>query len=207
MNNSLLVLKPAYVSTSSKCSNVKNDSMNNAFLLIGNSFVYRTKSIDLVRQRHPSWSESLIEEIARLEYETAAQQLMEGTVLLVQKLRPKSSWGFYGFPNCYNHKDSQTYNCSRLTMQRNDQISWMFESSSALFPSIYLHDTWHRNATLYVKYRLMEAFRHSKKLDGHITPVYPYVRITYAVSQIYLNKVSKLTVIPNLVISFNETPP
>ncbi|XP_078376312.1 hyaluronidase-1-like isoform X1 [Oculina patagonica] len=150
--------------------------------------IYRTKSMDLVRQRHPSWSEGLIEEIARLEYETAAQQFMEGTVLLVQKLRPKSSWGFYGFPNCYNHKDSLPYNCSKLTMQRNDQISWMFESSSALFPSIYLHDTSHRNSRLFVKYRIMESFRHSKKLDGRIIPVYPYVRITYAVSQIYLNE-------------------
>ena len=151
--------------------------------------------MDLVRQRHPSWSESLIEEIARVEYETAAQQIMEGTVLLVHKLRPKSSWGFYGFPNCYNDKDGAAYNCSKLTVQRNDQISWMFESSSALFPSIYLHDTSHPNSTLFVKYRLIEGFRHSKKLDGYFIPVYPYVRITYAVSQIYLNEVRISTAI------------
>lgn len=148
--------------------------------------------MDLVRQRHPSWSDSLIEEIARLEYETAAQQFMEGTVLLVQKLRPKSAWGFYGFPNCYNHKDTVPYNCSKLTVRRNDQLSWMFESSSALFPSIYLHDAWHRNSSLFVKYRLLEAFRRAKQLDGHSIPVYSYVRITYAVSQIYLNEVTKV---------------
>ena len=146
--------------------------------------------MDLVKQRHPSWSESLIEEIARLEYETAAQQVMEGTVLLVQKLRPRSSWGFYGFPNCYNHKDTGPYNCSKLTIEQNDQISWMFESSSALFPSIYLHDVGQRNSTLFVKYRLLESFRLAKQLDGHSIPVYPYVRITYAVSKIYLNEVT-----------------
>ena len=150
----------------------------------------RKKSMELVRQRHPSWSDSLIEEIARLEYETAAQQVMEGTVLLVQKLRPKSSWGFYGFPNCYNNRDSVSYNCSKLTIQRNDQISWMFESSSALFPSIYLHDVLHGNSTLFVKYRLLESFKRAKQLDGHSIPVYPYVRITYAISQIYLNEAS-----------------
>lgn len=168
---------------------VKKKTMLAIIGQIGHPFVYRNKSMDLVRQKHPSWSESLIEEIARLEYEAAAQQVMEGTVLLVQKLRPKSSWGFYGFPNCYNHKDTLSYNCSKLTLQRNDQISWMFESSSALFPSIYLHDAWHRNSTLFVKYRLLESFRHAK-LDGHSIPVYPYVRITYAVSQIYLNEAS-----------------
>ena len=146
--------------------------------------------MDLVRQRHAFWSDSLIEEIARLEYETAAQQLMEGTVLLVQKLRPKSSWGFYGFPNCYNNKDTAPYNCSKLTIQQNDQISWMFESSSALFPSIYLHDARHQNSSLFVKYRLLESFRRAKQLDGHSIPVYPYVRVTYAVSKIYLNEVS-----------------
>lgn len=169
---------------------VKKKTMLAIIGQIGHPFVCRNKSMDLVRQKHPSWSESLIEEIARLEYEAAAQQVMEGTVLLVQKLRPKSSWGFYGFPNCYNHKDTLPYNCSKLTLQRNDQISWMFESSSALFPSIYLHDAWHRNSTLFVKYRLLESFRHAKKLDGHSIPVYPYVRITYAVSQIYLNEAS-----------------
>ena len=150
--------------------------------------------MELVKERHPSWSDKLIEEIARVEFETAAQQFMEGTALLVQKLRPNSSWGFYGFPNCYNHKCGQPYNCSKLTMQRNDQISWMFESSSSLFPSIYLHDAWHRNSTLFVKYRLLESFRQSKKLDGQLIPVYPYVRIIYAKSQIYLNEVSLIVI-------------
>ena len=146
--------------------------------------------MDLVKQRHPFWPDSLVEEIARLEFETAAQQFMEGTVLLVQKLRPKSSWGFYGFPDCYNGKDAG--NCSELTIEYNDQLSWMFESSSALFPSIYIHNDKKLDNMLFVKYRLMESFRHAKKSDGHVIPVYPYVRITYAVSQIYLNVVSSL---------------
>ena len=175
-----------------QCDAPKNSALkrhdHNSRLVI--PLFYRKKSMDLVRQRHPSWSDSLIEEIARLEYETAAQQFMEGTLLLVQKLRPKSVWGFYGFPNCYNHKDSVPFNCSKLTIQRNDQLSWMFDSSSALFPSIYLHDVWHRNSSLFVKYRLQEGFRRAKQLNGHSIPVYPYVRITYAVSQIYLNEVS-----------------
>ena len=152
------------------------------------SISHRKMSMAIVKQRHPSWPDSLVEEIARLEFETAAQQFMEGTILLAEKLRPKSLWGFYGFPNCYNNKEAG--NCSELTMEYNDQISWMFESSSALFPSIYLHDMKKLNNTSFVKYRLMESFRHCKKSNGLVIPVYPYVRITYAVSQIYLNVVS-----------------
>ena len=143
--------------------------------------------MELVKNRHPSWPDALVETIARAEFETAAQQLIEGTLLLVQKLRPKSTWGLYGFPNCYNQDGG---NCSTMTMKYNDQISWMFESSTALFPSIYLHDMKKLNNTLFVKYRLAESFRHSKKSDGLIIPVFPYVRITYAVSQIYLDLVS-----------------
>lgn len=150
--------------------------------------IYRNKSMELVKERHPLWSDSLIEEIARVEFETAAQQFIEGTLLLAQKLRPKSAWGLYGFPNCYNDNDAKPYTCSKQTMQMNDQLWWMFESSSALFPSIYLYNDKSRNNTLYVKYRLLEGFRHSKKLDGHFITVYPYVRITYPDSQLYLNE-------------------
>ena len=144
--------------------------------------------MEIVKQIHPSWTDSLVEEIARLEFETAAQQVIEGTILLAEKLRPKSLWGFYGFPNCYNNKEAG--DCSELTMKYNDQISWMSESSSALFPSIYLHDMKKLNNTSFVRYRLMESFRHCKKSNGLVIPVYPYVCRTYAASQIYLNVVS-----------------
>ncbi|XP_068670719.1 hyaluronidase-1-like [Montipora capricornis] len=147
--------------------------------------IYRTKSVELVKAKYPSLPDALTEVIARIEFEAAARQFMEGTVLFVQKLRPKSSWGFYGFPNCYNEKYAGP--CSNLTLKWNDQVSWLFNSSSALFPSIYLHDIGSLNHTSFVKFRLLESFRHSRKSDGQIIPVYPYIRITYAISQIYLN--------------------
>ena len=77
-------------------------------------------------------------------------------------------------------------------MKYNDQISWLFEWSSVLFPSIYLHDKAKLNSTLFVKYRLLESFIIVKKLDGSSIPVFLYVGITYAVSQVYLNVVSQL---------------
>ena len=134
--------------------------------------IYRNKSTELVKQRHPLWPDSLVEDIARVEFETAAREFMEETLLLVQKLRPKSLWGFYGSPNCYNEKDAK--NCKQVTMKYNDQISWLFEWSSVLFPSIYLYDKAKLNGTLFVKYRLLESFRFGKKLDGCPIPVLPY---------------------------------
>ena len=43
--------------------------------------------MELVKQKHPLWPDSLVEDIARVEFETAAQEFMEETLLLVQKLR------------------------------------------------------------------------------------------------------------------------
>ena len=77
-------------------------------------------------------------------------------------------------------------------MKYNDQISWLFDWSSVLFPPIYLHDKAKLNSTLFVKYRLLESFIFVKKLDGSSIPVFLYVGITYAVSQVYLNVVSQL---------------
>ena len=56
--------------------------------------------MELVKQKYPLWPDSLIEDIARVQVETASREFMEETLLLVQKLCPKSLWGFYGFPNC-----------------------------------------------------------------------------------------------------------
>ena len=101
------------------------------------------------------WPGSLVEDVARVVFETVAKEFMEETLQLgfMQKLCPKPLRGFYGFPNCYNDKDAE--NCSQVTMKYNyDQISWLFEWSSVLLPSIMnLHDKAKLDSTLIVKYR------------------------------------------------------
>ena len=36
-------------------------------------------SMELVKQKHPLWPDSLVEDIARVEFETAAREFMEET--------------------------------------------------------------------------------------------------------------------------------
>ena len=39
--------------------------------------------MELVKQKHPLWPDSLVEDIARVEFETAAREFMEETLVLV----------------------------------------------------------------------------------------------------------------------------
>lgn len=144
----------------------------------------------MVRAQHPLWPDTLLEEVARLEFQTAARQFMEETLLLARSLRPKGLWGYYGFPDCFNEHNMS--DCSEKTKELNDQISWLFESSSALFPSIYLHlplKILHADIADYIKYRILEAFRKAKHESGHVVPVLPYTQIVYPLTELFLTKV------------------
>lgn len=57
--------------------------------------------------------------------------------MIARDLRPRGSWGFYGFPRCFNYEKDED-KCSKETMKFNDQLSWLFRASKSLYPSIYL---------------------------------------------------------------------
>ena len=44
--------------------------------------MFRNKSIELVKQKHPLWPGSLVEDVARVVFETVAKEFMEETLLL-----------------------------------------------------------------------------------------------------------------------------
>ena len=48
---------------------------------------------------------------AKREFEAAGRSMFESTINLGKQLRPKASWGFYGFPDCYSKKENR-YQCS-----------------------------------------------------------------------------------------------
>ena len=56
-------------------------------------------------------------------------------------MRPNYLWGFYLFPNCYNYgwlEPGYTGRCSKEVRRQNDELLWLWESSTALYPSVYL---------------------------------------------------------------------
>lgn len=157
--------------------------------------IYQQGSRALVKAEHPDWKPEQIEAQAKKNFEGAAQAFMEQTIKLGQNERPGGLWGFYGFPCCYNyqHKKNETYTgkCPPEEEKRNDRLSWLWNVSTALYPSIYMdlslrgHD---RDILLYTQHRIMEGMRVREQIS--IQPVViPYSRIVYTSSLTFLSQV------------------
>ncbi|XP_072125404.1 hyaluronoglucosaminidase 6 [Mobula birostris] len=163
----------------------------------GNKDVYRQKSMELVKKLHPGWTDNEVKLEAQKEYETAALDLMNNTLELVEKLRPHGLWGFYLFPDCYNHhyKDkTKKYDgkCPPIEYKRNDKLLWLWKESGALYPSIYLGLDLKSNpkARSFVHYRLKEAIRlASIAHKDYALPVFAYGRPYYTYEFIPLTEI------------------
>ncbi|XP_069824771.1 hyaluronidase-2 [Dendropsophus ebraccatus] len=149
--------------------------------------IYRQASKDLVAARHPNWSKEMVLKQAIFEFETAASNFMEKTLQRARSFRPHQLWGFYLFPDCYNHNylqnwESYTGKCPDVEISRNDQLSWLWEASTALFPSVYLDPSLasSNQGRLFVQFRVKEAMRIANKHHkDYALPVYVYSRPTY----------------------------
>ncbi|XP_078423714.1 hyaluronoglucosaminidase 6 [Cetorhinus maximus] len=154
----------------------------------GRKNIYRKKSIQVVRKLHPDWTDNQIKLEARREYEDAGWKFMNKTLGLAEKIRPDGLWGFYLFPDCYNHhykKHPKKYNgkCPAIEYKRNDKLLWLWKESGALYPSIYLQLGLKSspNALKFVHYRLKEAIRlASIAKKDYVLPVFAYGRPFYA---------------------------
>lgn len=155
--------------------------------------IYWDESRTLVWSKHPDWRPEQVEAEARIEFEKAGQQFMEETLKLGQEEKPNGLWGFYGFPNCYNYYKSTNYTgeCPTIEKKRNDELFWLWNVSSALFPDIYLSlqlkdlDT---EVQLYVHHRIQEAMRAASQATPESPPVFPYARIVYTYSLNFLSQ-------------------
>ncbi|XP_055485717.1 hyaluronidase-1 [Psammomys obesus] len=146
--------------------------------------IYRQHSLELVRAEHPDWPETLVEAVAQDQFQEAAQAWMAGTLQLGQVLRPRGLWGYYGFPDCYNYNflsPNYTGQCSLSIREQNDQLQWLWNQSSALYPSIYLPIALMGTGKtqMYVRNRLQEAFRVALASRDPCVPILPYVQIFY----------------------------
>ncbi|XP_014677692.1 PREDICTED: hyaluronidase-like [Priapulus caudatus] len=151
--------------------------------------VYRVESDALVVSRHPGWSRDAVRREARREFDAAARRYFERTLAVAVALRRESVWGYYGFPDCYDH--AQLQYCSERMRARDDQLSWLFANSRALFPSIYLNsgrlivnnkagDDGHRGHFDYVHAQLHEALRVSNASGAApAVAIFPYTSYAY----------------------------
>ncbi|CDQ61798.1 unnamed protein product [Oncorhynchus mykiss] len=146
----------------------------------GSKNIYRQLSIAYAREKDPSLSPSQATTEAKKQFQTAARNYMEGTMMLGISQRPSQQWGFYLFPDCYNYgweKPDYTGQCSDKTKSQNDELLWLWESSTALYPSVYLPASLNNsaNVALFVRNRVQEAVRVAALPKRPYTvPIYVY---------------------------------
>lgn len=151
----------------------------------GSKRIYQKLSIEYAQKMKPLLSKTEIHELAKTQFEQEGRRFMESTLGLGIARQPSRHWGFYLFPDCYNHgweETGYTGTCSPKTQEQNDRLLWLWRRSTALFPSIYiaegLRNSW--NAKLYVRNRVQEAMRVAALPErSHTAPTYVYSRILY----------------------------
>ncbi|KAJ1371286.1 hypothetical protein KIN20_033203 [Parelaphostrongylus tenuis] len=147
----------------------------------GKKAVYKKESIRLVRERHPTLSHKSAKMMAELEFDAAAKKIFLLTIGLARELRPNARWGFYGFPYCnYDAGHSSTnIQCNENFKQHNNDMSFIFEASTALFPSIYLSF----KGTIDQNYRYIQAIMTESariaRLQNPVLDIYPYSKFEY----------------------------
>lgn len=167
--------------------------------------VYKDESIKLVLQQNTHLRLQEAAKRAKADFEKAAKSFMQETLKLGKLLRPKRLWGYYLFPDCYNHRYNQpSYNgsCFDVEKRRNDALNWLWKESTALYPSIYLNTKLKSSpqAALFVRNRVQEAIRMSKIASVKSPlPVFVYTR------PVFTDKSSKFLSQDDLVNTIGES--
>ncbi|XP_075328715.1 hyaluronidase PH-20-like [Odontesthes bonariensis] len=148
----------------------------------GNKRIYQTLSVAHVKQANRSLTAQQATKKAKQQFEEAARNFMSSMLELGKAMRPNYLWGFYLFPNCFNYgwqEPNYSGQCSREVRRQNDELLWLWDSSTALYPSVYLQASLADNpkAALMVRNRVQEALRVSAlpRLSG-TKPVFVYTR-------------------------------
>ncbi|XP_034235278.1 hyaluronidase-like [Thrips palmi] len=137
---------------------------------------YQSYSVEVERARSPTASNSTLTARATRRFEAAAKVFFLRSLALAQQIRPNGRWGYYAFPYCFNSNDDN-FDCSDNLRTQNSQIQWLFNASTALFPSVYLSQSGRdRDAEfLFIQAKLKEA----KRVAQGRNVVYPYLWYRY----------------------------
>ncbi|XP_055788921.1 hyaluronidase-4-like [Salvelinus fontinalis] len=147
--------------------------------------IYRCKSREMIAQAYVNVTPSQIEVLARKRFERSAQAFMQRTVQLGTRLRPNGLWGFYLYPDCHNynlHEHNYTGSCPLRESLRNDELLWLWNSSTALFPSVAIRKSQTDSVSNlhFSQFRVLESLRIAG-LTSHDfeLPTFVYTRLGY----------------------------
>ena len=159
--------------------------------------IYRQQSILLVQQENVQLNVTEATKTAKTMFEKAGKSFMLETLKLGKSLKPNHLWGFYLFPDCYNHYKGSDYNgsCYDIEKIRNDGLDWLWNESTALYPSVHLNSKLKSSplAALFVRNRVQEAIRVSKLPSAESPlPIFTYTRPVFSDKPSeYLSQVSE----------------
>ncbi|XP_051007523.1 hyaluronidase-4 [Acomys russatus] len=147
--------------------------------------IYRQKSRTLISDMNENIPAADIELFAKATFEKSAKAFMEETIKLGVRIRPKGLWGYYLYPDCHNYNffaTNYTGSCPEEEVLRNNNLSWLWDSSTALYPAVgvpkSLGDS--ENTLRFTQSRVHESMRISTLTShGHALPVFVYTRLGY----------------------------
>ncbi|KAH0502905.1 Hyaluronidase-4 [Microtus ochrogaster] len=147
--------------------------------------IYRQKSRILISDMKKNISAADVENLAKATFEKSAKAFMEETIKLGFRSRPKGLWGYYLYPDCHNYNfydANYTGSCPEEEVLRNDELSWLWNSSTSLYPAISIKKSLkdsERNLH-FSQFRVYESMRISTMTShDYALPVFTYTRLAY----------------------------
>ncbi|XP_060759244.1 hyaluronidase-5-like [Neoarius graeffei] len=145
--------------------------------------IYKVLSINYTLQQNPSLTSKQATLKAKVQFENAARSFLEETLQLGISERPNFLWGFYLFPDCYNYdflNPNYTGKCPKRAHTLNNRLKWVWQASTAFFPSAYMPVSLSKThkAALFVRHKVLEAMRLAEFSPRPYTaPVYLYLQL------------------------------
>jgi hyaluronoglucosaminidase len=147
--------------------------------------IYRQKSRTLISDMKENISAADIEYSAKATFEKSAKAFMEETIKLGSKSRPKGLWGYYLYPDCHNYNvyaTNYTGSCPEEEVLRNNDLSWLWNSSTALYPAVSIRKSFadSENTLHFSRFRVRESLRISTMTSqDYALPVFVYTQLGY----------------------------
>ncbi|KAM9245616.1 LOW QUALITY PROTEIN: hyaluronidase-4-like [Leptosomus discolor] len=143
--------------------------------------VYRRQSRKLITKMEGNNSANVVEHLARVSFDESAKAFMKETIALGMKRRLKGLWGHYSYPDYHNynfHDQNYTDSCPKSKVLRNNELSWLWNSSATLYPSTGIKKPLgnSKKHLYFYQFRLNETIRISFMTSrGYALPTFVYL--------------------------------
>ncbi|TRY58082.1 hypothetical protein DNTS_022723 [Danionella cerebrum] len=147
--------------------------------------IYKKRSSELITNAYINVTDEQVEALARSRFEKSAMKYMQSTLQLGTKIRPHGLWGFYLYPDCHNYNiHAHNYNgtCPEKELKRNEQLFWLWNSSTALFPALAVPKNLTDSIRIlhFSQNRILESLRLGSLTSlPYELPTYIYTRLGY----------------------------